>query len=261
VGKPVDCEVRAVDGEGATLPAGEVGELHLRGAHVFSGYVGAETSERFADGGWLRTGDLGSVDAEGLVRVHGRLSSSFKSGAVLVNPDATTAALRRDLRVLDAASIGIAAPAMGTMLVSAVVLQPQSTATAADLLASLRNHVPAHQLPRHLLIVDELPLGPSGKSSSDRLREMFRGRLTPARHDGRTAWAMVQEIAADAFGASPDGLSACDTPSSVDGWDSFGHLAFVSGLETTLGRTLALDEIQTLRSLADAVRLVEDNAP
>ena len=258
VGKPVDCEVRVVDDKGMSMAPGTIGELQIRGRHLYSGYVGADDHARIAEGGWLHTGDAGSVDTSGYVRVHGRLTSSFKSGAVLVNPEATTAVLRREPQVLDAASIDVTDATLGSLLATAVVLRPGSTLRASDLIARLRQLLPGHQMPRQLILVDELPLGSSGKVQDDRLRELFGTRLHRGTQPGQTAWTVARGIAADAFGVAADNLSQQDTPSSVAGWDSFGHITFVSGLESWLGRVLTLEEIQGLRSLADAVLLLED---
>jgi acyl-CoA synthetase (AMP-forming)/AMP-acid ligase II/acyl carrier protein len=258
VGAAVDCDVRVVGNDGAPMPTGMRGELQIRGPHVFSGYVGEDSSDRLDAGGWLRTGDEGSIDADGCVRIHGRLASSFKSGATLVNPEATTAALRRHAGVLDAASVGVPDPSMGTLLVSVVVPRAGSSIQPAQLIDALRARLPAHQLPRHLLFVDELPMGPSGKVQRERLMALVTSRLVQSTTPGESPWHIVQRLGAEAFGAAPEDLSAHDTPSTVAGWDSFGHLTFVSGLESALGRTLALEEIIGLRSLADAVFLLEN---
>lgn len=146
---------------------------------------------------------------------------------------------------------------MGFVLASAVVLKPGATLSPAMLMARIANRLPAAQRPRHLRIVDELPLGPSGKPRHEPLAALFATDTSRAAGAAEESWAIVRSVAAEALGVPVEQLGPHDTPETVRGWDSFGHLAFVTGLETRLDRTLTLDEIQGLMSLADAIRLVE----
>lgn len=258
VGKPVDCSVRVVDERGHEAAAGTAGELEIRGDHLFSGYVGDVAGGLVIEDGWLRTGDLGSIDAEGFVRVHGRLAASFKSGGLLVNPDSTTAVLREEPEVFDAASTALPDPLLGFVLASAVVLKPGVTLSPAMLMARIAGRLPAAQRPRHLRIVDALPLGASGKPRQGHLAALFATAASQAAGGAaEEAWSLVRSVAAEALGVPVERLGPHDTPETIRGWDSFGHLAFVTGLEARLDRTLTLDEIQGLRSLSDAIRLVE----
>lgn len=257
VGKPIDCTVRAVDERGREVDAGETGELQIRGDHLFSGYIGDVAGGLAVEDGWLHTGDLGSIDEEGFVRVHGRLAASFKTGGLLVNPDSTTAVLRQEPEVLDAASTALPDPLLGSVLASAVVLKPGVMLAPAVLMARIGSKLPAAQRPRHLRIVDELPLGASGKPRHEQLLALFATDASRAAGAAEETWALVRSVAAEALGVPVEQLGPDDTPETVRGWDSFGHLAFVTGLETRLDRTLTLDEIQGLKSLGDAVRLLE----
>ena len=165
IGTPMDgVEMRVVDGEGASLPAGEVGEIAIRGHNVMKGYWGKPeaTAEAIPDG-WFRTGDLAKVDADGYFHIVGRQKDLIIRGGYNIYPREIEEALHEHQAVAEVAVIGIPHVELGEEVGAAVKLKPGATATPAELRAFARERVAAYKYPRHVWLVRELPKGPSGK--------------------------------------------------------------------------------------------------
>jgi long-chain acyl-CoA synthetase len=173
-------DMRIVDDDGADVPAGQAGELWLRGANVATGYWRRpeETAVIFLDGGWLRTGDLARVDDDGMVTLVGRQKEIIVRGGENIAPVQVEAVLIAHPAVLDAAVVGIPHPLLGEE-VGALVQVTDSGAvdgapagSRADVVdaAELQRHVGAHlaafNVPTQLLVTDRaIPRSPQGKVS------------------------------------------------------------------------------------------------
>jgi acyl-CoA synthetase (AMP-forming)/AMP-acid ligase II len=152
--------VEARDPMGATLAPGEVGELWLRSRAVMAGYWDdPEATEATVQHGWLRTGDLGSVDPHGCVTLHGRLSELYIRGGYNVFPDEVAAVLSTHPGVAEVTVAPRPDPVLGEIGVAVVV--PTDPA-APPTLTELRDHAAsslAHfKLPEALVVVEALPL-------------------------------------------------------------------------------------------------------
>ncbi len=175
VGPPVPgVSVRVVDDRGTNVPAGREGELRLKGPQCFLGYVDATLDAgAFDNEGWLRTGDLGLVDADGNVRVTGRLKDAIIRNAENISAQEIENALATHPGVADVAVIGVPDPRTGERVCAVVV--PAS----ADLsLESLVQHCNSQGLsrykhPERLVVVDTLPRNQFGKVIKKELREAF----------------------------------------------------------------------------------------
>jgi O-succinylbenzoic acid--CoA ligase len=158
--------------DGRPLPGTEVridgdGGIQLRGPTVMRGYLGDEeaTARAFTDGGWLRPGDAGWIDADGRLRVAGRLDDLINTGGEKVWPAEVEASLQDHPGVADVAVVGRPDPEWGQRVVAYVV--PADPA-APPSLEELRDHaatsLPRHKVPRELVLVpDGLPRTASGK--------------------------------------------------------------------------------------------------
>lgn len=176
VGPPVPgVEVRAVDGRGIQLAAGQEGELRLKGPQCFLGYADPTLdADAFDDDGWLRTGDLGLIDADGNVRVTGRTKDAIIRNAENISALEIENALATHPAVADVAVIGIPDPRTGERVCAVVV---PATADAVSL-ESLVQHCQSRGLsrykhPEHLVVVDALPRNQFGKVIKKDLREAF----------------------------------------------------------------------------------------
>jgi long-chain acyl-CoA synthetase len=165
IGTPVvGVEMRVVGPDGAPLPAGEVGEIAIRGHNVMKGYwrKPEATAEAIPDG-WFRTGDLARVDEDGYFFIVDRKKELIIRGGYNVYPREIEEVLYEHPAVREAAVVGIAHDELGEEVGAAVALKPGATATPEELRAYVKDRVAAYKYPRHVWLVDELPKGPTGK--------------------------------------------------------------------------------------------------
>jgi acyl-CoA synthetase (AMP-forming)/AMP-acid ligase II len=175
VGRPrlgIGVEVR--DAAGARLPDAEVGELWIRSRATMSGYWGdPEASAAVLDDGWLRTGDLGAIDATGCVTLHGRLGEMYIRGGYNVFPSEVVSALLSHPGVAEVAVVPRADPVLGEVGVAVVVPTDPGRPPALD---DLRTHaggtLARHKLPEHLVVVPDLPLTAMQKLDRSALRRL-----------------------------------------------------------------------------------------
>jgi long-chain acyl-CoA synthetase len=171
IGTPVEgVEMRVVDADGHPLPAGEVGEIAIRGHNIMKGYWGqpeatAEVMRGVGEpgGGWFLTGDLAQVDDDGYFFIVDRKKDLIIRGGYNVYPREIEEVLHEHPAVAEVAVIGIPHDELGEDVGAAVVLKPGTTATPADLRAFARDRVAAYKYPRHVWLLPELPKGPTGK--------------------------------------------------------------------------------------------------
>jgi acyl-CoA synthetase (AMP-forming)/AMP-acid ligase II len=162
-------------GTGAELPAGEKGELLLRGAFLMDGFYKRERHETFTPDGWYATGDLGWFGADGHLRFSGRRTAMIKTGGSNVAPAEVETALTEMPAVREAFVFGIPAGERGEDVAAVVVPQSPDAVEAAALSTSLRDVLSSYKIPRHLRIVEEkdLPKLPTGKVDLASLRALF----------------------------------------------------------------------------------------
>ncbi|MGH9092910.1 MAG: FadD3 family acyl-CoA ligase, partial [Acidimicrobiales bacterium] len=178
VGRPrPGFQVRVVDGQDRDVPAGEPGEILLRGGSVMSHYLDdpEATARAFATGGWLRTGDLGTLDGAGLLRVVGRSKDMLIVGGFNVYPAEVEQHLLEHPEVRRAAVVGVPDRRLGEVGVAFVVLAPGAAATGEDLVAWARERMANYKAPRSAVVVDDLPLTATGKVHKAALRERAAG--------------------------------------------------------------------------------------
>ena len=169
-------EVQVVDPEtGEPRDAETEGELWVRGAGVMQGYFENPdaTAQAITREGWLRTGDLATLDDAGLVRIVGRLKDMIIRGGENVYPAEVEDALRNHESVQDAAVFGVPSERWGEEVVAAVRWREGHAHDDAALLAHLDEHLAHFKVPTRLHSVAELPLTPSGKVQKYVLRERF----------------------------------------------------------------------------------------
>jgi len=161
IGVPVsNTDARIVDAETGTtdVPPGEPGELLVRGPQVMVGYWNHpdETAAVLRDG-WLHTGDLATMDADGFFTIVGRKKEMIDAAGYKVYPDEVDRVLMSHPAVLEAATIGVPDPKRGETVKSFVVLKPGQAATAEELIAHCRANLAAYKVPRALEFRTELP--------------------------------------------------------------------------------------------------------
>jgi len=166
VGMPLDgTEMRIVDDHGAVLPANERGEVEFRGPSVIRGYWEDEqsTTAAMSGDGWLRTGDIGYVDDDGYLFLVDRKNDVIIRGGYNVYPREVEEVLYTHPDVLEVAVVGVAHPTLGEEVAALVVGRVGSSPDPDALRAYAKGRVAAYKYPRHVVLVDELPSGPTGK--------------------------------------------------------------------------------------------------
>jgi O-succinylbenzoic acid--CoA ligase len=171
---PVQLEIRQ---DGRKVPPGEVGMIYLKGPTITPGYADRpEATRAVLQDGWLATGDIGYLDAEGYLYVLDRRSDLIISGGENIYPAEIEAALLSHPAVAEAGVCGQADPQWGQVPIAFVRLRPDQSISAESLLAHLQTRLARYKLPRAIHFVTELPRNSSGKL----LRRQLPTLLDPA---------------------------------------------------------------------------------
>src|SRR5215211_3922043 len=178
VGKPYPGqEARVVDIKTREpLSADEVGEIEVRGPHVFAGYWNRPdaTEETFDEDGWFRTGDLGSVSEDGYFTISGRSKELIISGGYNVYPREVEEVVEGCPGVSEAAVVGLPDPEFGERVVAAVVREDPGL-TAEKVTSFCREDLAGYKKPREVEFVDDLPRNALGKVLKHKVREGLSG--------------------------------------------------------------------------------------
>lgn len=161
------------------LETGKIGEIVLRGANVITGYEDNPdaNAQAFVDG-WFRSGDLGYFDEDGYLFITGRLKELINRGGEKISPREVDEVLMEHPSVLLAVSFAMPHATLGEDIVAAVTLHPQTTVSVRELRQFAFTRLADYKVPSQILIVDELPKGPTGKPQRAGLAEKFAHQLT-----------------------------------------------------------------------------------
>jgi acyl-CoA synthetase (AMP-forming)/AMP-acid ligase II len=175
-GRPWAVEVQIVNEAGNALPRNAPGEVVVRGATLFPGYLDdPEANGRsFLPGGWFRTGDVGFLDAEGFLYLTGRAKEQINRGGEKIAPLEVDRALQCHPAVADAAAFGVPDPVLGEDVVAAVVPKLGTQISARVLRAWMLDHLSPFKVPRRIWFVDELPRTATGKVQRGELTRRWR---------------------------------------------------------------------------------------
>jgi len=262
VGPPLGVDIRLVDESGRVVAPGECGEIQVRGAQVFEGYLADPelNAQSFVDG-WFRMGDLGRFDAEGELHVVGRIKEIINRGGEKISPVEIDAALRALPGVVDAAAFGIPHPSLGEELVAAVVRRPDSELDAQTTIARLRVQLGPRRAPRHVWFVEALPRNETGKVLRAALPEWVGHTAASSRgtHGAAVASRSPVEIALAGLWANALGLAqvARDDNFFMLGGDSLRGMQLLSEVSAVFGVAIPLaalfDNAATLAKMASRI--------
>ena len=172
VGVAAGNEIAIIDAAGTPLSAGAEGEITIRGSSVMRGYEGAPKGDREAfAGSWLKTGDLGRLDADGYLFITGRLKEIINRAGTKISPVEVEDALLAHPAVKDAAAFAIPHRELGEEPAAAAVLHTGATATERELRAFAAQRLADFKVPRRVSIVAEIPRTPTGKPRRTALAE------------------------------------------------------------------------------------------
>jgi fatty-acyl-CoA synthase len=173
-------EAQIVDGEGRLVPRGVPGELLTRGYSVMQGYWDdpERTREAIDESGWMHTGDLASLDAEGYCTITGRLKDMLIRGGENVYPREIEEFLYRHPKVQAVQVFGVPDPKYGEEVCAWVMLKPGTSATAEEIQEFCRHQIAHQKIPRYVRFVTEFPMTVTGKAQKFIMREQMCALLT-----------------------------------------------------------------------------------
>ena len=170
-------DLRIVGEDGRTpLPAGERGEVIMRGPHIMRGYWNKPeaTAAAIDPEGWFHSGDIGYLDDEGFLYICDRLKDMIISGGENIYPAEVEAAIYAHPAIAEVAIIGEPDPKWGESVTCIAALKPDQTLELEELRAWATERLARYKLPSRLEIIDALPRNPAGKVLKFELRERFR---------------------------------------------------------------------------------------
>ncbi len=177
-------ELRVADADGTILPSGEVGELHVRGCSLFSGYVGNDeaTQSSFAADRWFKTGDLARMDAEGNVQLNGRTKELINRGGIKFNPIDMEVAISAHPAVAQVSIAPLPDPVLGERASCFVVLKGDARLSFEELKNFLAERKFAKfTWPEHFAIVKDMPMTPTRKVMKSELVRQYLATTGDAR--------------------------------------------------------------------------------
>ena len=181
VGVALGGEVRTMDADGRLLGRGEAGEIVVQGPLVFDGYLDDPgLTERTFAGEWLRTGDLGVVDADGYVFVGSRLAETINCGGEKIAPAEIDAVVEAMPGVREAAACGLLRGTHNEVLALAVVAAPGAAIGEQAIRERLRAELGERRVPRRIVFVDALPRTDAGKVMRNALADQLVSASTDA---------------------------------------------------------------------------------
>jgi len=172
-------QVKIIDTQGRITPRGVPGELLTRGYSVMRGYWGdpERTREAIDEGGWMHTGDLAVLDAEGYCNIVGRVKDMIIRGGENISPREIEEFLYRHPAVFDVAVVGVPDPKYGEAVCACIRLRDGMTATEEEIREFCRGAIAHYKVPRYVRFLDSFPLTISGKVQKYLIREHLRIEL------------------------------------------------------------------------------------
>ena len=164
VGLAAGPEVAIMDEAGALMPTGAVGEIVIRGENVTPGYENNDkaNAEAFTNG-WFRTGDQGSLDAEGYIAITGRLKEIINRGGEKISPREVDEVLMDHPAVAQVVTFGMPHAKLGEEVAAVVVLREGQAATEREIRDFAGQKLADYKVPKKILFMDEIPKGATGK--------------------------------------------------------------------------------------------------
>ena len=172
-------EARIVGPDGQTLPRGEQGEYCARGYAVMLGYWDdpAKTTEAIDAGGWMHSGDLAVMDANGYVRITGRIKDMIIRGGENIYPREVEEYLLSHPAIADAQVFGVADAKYGEEVCCWVIAKPGAHVTQDNIIRYCKGQIAHYKVPRHIRIVEAFALTVTGKAQKFEMRKIMEAEL------------------------------------------------------------------------------------
>ena len=173
-------EIKIVDPDtGAVVPIGQRGEFCTKGYSVMHGYWGdpAKTREAIDEGGWMHTGDLATMDAEGYVNIVGRIKDMVIRGGENIYPREIEEFLYRHPQVQDVQVVGVPDQKYGEELCAWIIAKPGTQPTEDDIRAFCKGQIAHYKVPRYIRFVTSFPMTVTGKIQKFKIRDEMKDLL------------------------------------------------------------------------------------
>jgi len=183
VGRPAPhCEIKIIDADGAVVPVNEKGEICCRGYGVMHGYWGDEerTAETIDSEGWLHSGDIGVMDAQGYTQVTGRIKDMIIRGGENIYPREVEEFLYTHPAVQEVQVFGIPDARYGEQTCAWIKLREADAITAEELKEYCRDKITHFKIPHYIRFVDDFPMTVTGKMQKFLMRDQMVSELTDA---------------------------------------------------------------------------------
>jgi acyl-CoA synthetase (AMP-forming)/AMP-acid ligase II/acyl carrier protein len=252
-GLPCGTTITIIDAWGTQLPQGATGEVAVRGANVFSGYLDdAEANAAAFRQGWFLTGDLGYIDPDGELFLAGRTKDLINRGGEKISPREVEEVLLSHPSIEQAAVFGVPHPTLGEDLGAAVVLRDGKVATTTDIEAFAAGRLAHFKVPHRYLIVPDLPKSSVGKVLRSEVAALYaeQVRRTDRTEPGNGLERALEQIWADELDVGSVGVEA---PFVELGGDSLSSVRILMAAEGLLGLTMPEDAARhftTVRAMA-----------
>ena len=237
VGRSAGPELRIRSSKDDWAATGEAGEVWVRGKTVISGYEGVDPANdpSFHDD-WLRTGDLGCLDANGELQLLGRIKELINRGGEKIAPLEIDQQLLTHPDVADAAAFAVPHTTLGEDVAAAVVMRPEAEFAPAELREFLRPKLSSHKLPRRIIALPALPLGRTGKLQRRALAEIALADHPAPAISERDAGPPALQPVLDSWAAAL-GLECVHADVDIfdQGADSLSAVSFVAELASRTG--------------------------
>lgn len=250
-------EVAVVDEAGNSLPPMSTGEVVIRGTNIMQGYEdNPEANASTFTNGWLRTGDGGFLDSDGYLFITGRLKERINRGGEKISPREVDEVLLDHPAIAEAVTFGVPHPTLSEDVVAAVVLRTDTIASESEIREFAFTRLADYKVPSQILIVHEIPKGPTGKPLRIGLAEKLASQLqesfvAPA----NDTEAMLAHIWSEVLNLKQVGRNG---NFFTLGGDSLLATVVVSRVRTTFQIALPLEAIFRKPTIAELATVVEE---
>lgn len=268
VGPAAGPDVGVMDSAGNLLPYGQTGEVVIRGPNVIQGYEKNQAANQTAfTSGWFRTGDEGRFDEDGYLFLTGRLKEMINRGGEKIAPREIDDVLLQHPDIAQALSFAVPHPTLGEDVAAAVVAKANATLTQGEIRDFAAERLAAFKVPTQIVILDEIPKGPTGKPQRIGLADKLASKLAEAREkaclepqnavERQLVEIWRQLLKLDDFGVRDNFY--------VIGGDSLATATLLVAIEERFGVAVPVDAflrsptIQTLGGLIDNQRTADDS--
>ncbi len=259
VGIGAGAQVAIMDEKGTLLGPGEAGEIVIKGDSVVKGYENnpAANANAFTNG-WFRTGDQGCMDEEHFLYLKGRIKEIVNRGGNKISPLEIDEVLAGHPAVGQAATFAVPHATLGEDVAAAVVLREKGGASEKELRDFAFTHLADYKVPSRILVVEEIPKGPTGKLQRRALAEKLSDRLKiPYIAPRNPAQELLADIWAETLGCDRIGIN--DNFFMLGG-DSLKATHVVSRIGELFGVELPIEEIFRSPNLWELAVAVSDRA-